>query len=176
VVGVSFDDVLNVREGAGVMFDLVTTLAPTSEDVVSAGEARIVSRSIWWRVVANGTDGWANASYLGMLGMVDDLTHLVVDEVGRIPGAETMLDLGLIVVDTFKSEEPASRVVMSVAPTVGDLGEVTYDVVGIGDDAVLGYRLHVFGQEDEGGEGFSLKSVEATIFCGRGVTEDGLCV
>jgi hypothetical protein len=65
---------------------------------------------------------------------------------------------------------------MVIPPTVGDLGEVTFDVVGLLDDAQLGWRLHIFGQPTEGGEGFSLKSVEATALCGRGVTEDGLCV
>jgi hypothetical protein len=63
---------------------------------------------------------------------------------------------------------------MTVEPAVGDLGEVTYDVIGLGDDAVFGFRLHVFGQPGAGGD-FSLKSVERTILCGRGVS-DGLCV
>lgn len=63
---------------------------------------------------------------------------------------------------------------MSVAPTMGDLGEVTYDVIGLGDDATLGYRLHVFGQAVS--DGISLHSVERTALCTRGVTTDGLCV
>jgi hypothetical protein len=65
---------------------------------------------------------------------------------------------------------------MVVTPTVNDLGEVTFDVVGLLDDSQLGWRLHIFGQPTEGGEGFSLMSVEATAFCGRGVTEEGFCV
>lgn len=88
-----------------------------------------------------------------------------------------MLDLGEMVAAVFGStDEGGSRIEMSVAPTVGDLGEVTFDVVGLADDAQLGWRLHIFGQPTEGGEGFSLMSVEATALCGRGVTEDGLCV
>ena len=65
---------------------------------------------------------------------------------------------------------------MVVPPTVGDLGEVTFDVVGLLDDAQLGWRLHILATPDEGGEGFGLKSVEATAFCGRGVTDEGYCV
>ncbi len=65
---------------------------------------------------------------------------------------------------------------MSVGPTVGDLGEVTYDLGGLGDDSVWGWRLHVFGAPDEDGKGFSLKSVEGTIFCLRAVDEEGRCV
>ena len=98
-----------------------------------------------------------------------------VELLGETPSAETMLDLGLIVAEALASDEPASRIVMSVAPTVGDLGEVTYDVVGIGDDSVLGFRLHVFATPDEGGEGFVLKSVEQTVLCGRGLSGE-LCV
>jgi hypothetical protein len=64
---------------------------------------------------------------------------------------------------------------MSVSPTVGDLGEVTYDVVGLGDDALGGVRIHIFGDPAEG-EGFILSSVERTFICSRGVTDDGFCI
>ena len=48
------------------------------------------------------------------------------------------------------------------------------DVVGLGDDSVAGQRLHVFGTP--GQESFTLKSVEATPFCYRGVAPSGLCI
>jgi hypothetical protein len=54
------------------------------------------------------------------------------------------------------------------------VGEVTVDVVGIGDDSVGGERLKVFAEPGAGG--FTVRSVEATTFCRRGVTGDGLCV
>jgi hypothetical protein len=95
---------------------------------------------------------------------------------GGIPQAETMLDLGTMVAESFSQDEGGFRYEMVIPPTVGDLGEVTFDVVGLLDDAQLGWRLHIFGQPTAGGEGFSLMSVEATAFCGRGVTEDGFCV
>ena len=69
-----------------------------------------------------------------------------------------------------------SKIVLTVAPTVGDLGEVTYDVIGLADDALFGVRLHVFGQPTDSGEGFSLMSVEQTALCGRGTNEAGLCL
>ena len=62
------------------------------------------------------------------------------------------------------------------ASTIEGHAELGLVVVGLLDDAQLGWRLHIFGQPTAGGEGFSLKSVEATAFCGRGVTEDGLCI
>jgi hypothetical protein len=85
-----------------------------------------------------------------------------------------MLDLGFLVADFLASEEPPSDIVLVEAPTVGDLGEVTYDVIGLGDDAVRGLRVHVFGTPIT--EAFTLRTVEVTVICGRGVDADGLCV
>jgi hypothetical protein len=88
-----------------------------------------------------------------------------------------MLELGRIVADAMASTDPESRIRMSVAPTVDDLGEVTFDVIGLGDDSVLGVRLDVFGAPRDGGDGFSLKSVESTVVCdpARGAGIDGVC-
>ena len=108
------------------------------------------------------------------MGGGDDLTSFVVSQLGEIPAAETMLDLGLMLANTFADVNNASNVVVSSAPTVGDLHEVTYDVVGLGDDSVGGYRLHIFGQPIDSG-GFSLMAVEATTMCQRAVS-GGLCV
>ena len=101
----------------------------------------------------------------------------------RIPVADTMLDLGLMVGQLMASQEPPSRVVVSVAPNVFEaLGEMTVDVVNIGDDSVLGFRLDIFAHSAEdwmqGDPGpFTLKSVEQTLMCysHRGVSKEGLC-
>lgn len=55
----------------------------------------------------------------------------------------------------------------------GDLGEVTWEVLGLADDSVWGLRLHVFGTPVP--DGFSLKSVEQTDLCLRGGSPDGFC-
>lgn len=175
VIGVAFDDVLNVRSGPGTSFGIVATLAPTGT-MLSTGEARLLTRSIWYRVSTGSVTGWVNSSFTGQLGLVDDVTSAVVADLGGIPEADTMLELGRIVAEARASVDPPSRITVTVAPTVGDLGEVTYDIVGVGDDAVLGERLHVFGQPTDSGDGFSLKSVESQVLCGRAVTDDGLCV
>lgn len=176
VVGVAHDDALNVRAGPGVEYGVVTTLGPLADDVVGTGDGRLRADSIWWRVVADGVGGWVNSAFIARRGGVDDLTSLVVDRLGAIPVAETMAELGALVAGTFASDEPPSTITMTSVPTVGDVGEVTYDVIGLGDDAQRGYRLHVFGQPDGGGGSFSLMSVEATALCDRGVTPEGLCV
>ena len=66
-------------------------------------------------------------------------------------------------------------VVVVDGPTVGDLGEITVDVVGFPDDSVLGARLRVFAEPDPGGESFTVRTVESTTLCRRAVSE-GLCV
>jgi hypothetical protein len=170
VMGVAHDDVLNVRAAPGTDQEIVATAAPTADNIVGTGQARLLPNSIWYEVTVDGTTGWVNSSLVAFIGGTDDATA----EFGELITAETMVDLGLAVADGFASTDPASSIVMSVGPTVGDLGEVTYDVIGIGDDAVAGYRLHVFGAEDESGDGFGLKSIERTTFCSRGSTGE-LC-
>jgi hypothetical protein len=175
VFGVAHDDVLNVRAAPGTDQEIVTTLDPLADDIVALGHTRRLTESIWYEVEANGVTGWASSRFLHQMGLTDDFTSLVVEEAGGYLEAETMLDLGLMVAETLADPE-ASTIVMSVSPSVGDLGEVTYDLAGLADDATWGYRLHVFGAENEGGEGFVLTSVEATIFCLRAVDGDGFCV
>ena len=96
----------------------------------------------------------------------------MTEQLGGTPGAETMLDLGLIVAEGIAGD-PSADIVMSVAPSVGDFGEVTFDVTGFEDDSVRGSRLHVFGQPID--EAFLLASVEGTVICARGV-DDGACI
>lgn len=176
VIGVAHDDVLNVRRAPGTDQAVVATLEPTADHVIATGAARKLTSSIWFEVTVDGTTGWVGSSFVAYLGVVDDTTSAIVAELGEIPVAETMLELGTLVAETVASIDPPSKITIAVAPSVGDLGEITMDVVGLGDDSVTGLRLHVFGMPTEGGEGFSLGSVEQTILCGRGVTAEGICV
>lgn len=175
VVGVDRDDVLNVRRGPGTDEQVIATLAPDAADVVTTGAARSLPSSIWYEVEVDGGTGWVNSFFLALPGVVDDITSQVVEDLGGIPTAETLVELGELVAGTRASTDVESRIVVSVAPSVGDLGEITMDVLGFADDAAAGERLHVFAQEDESGELFGLRSVEATILCFRGVSEGGLC-
>lgn len=178
VIGVSFDDILEVHIVPGELSQLVGEL-PNLAIVEGTGEGRLLPRSIWWKIRYEGIEGWAGSGFLARIGGTDDVTSQVVAaNGGTYLQAETMLDLGLAVADQRKSVEPASRVVVSIAPdTSGDLGEITIDIVGLGDDAQRGERLTIFGDStDMGGEGFALKSVERTMLCSRGVTTDGICV
>lgn len=173
MVGVEHDDVLNVRHIPGVEGEIVAMAAPTADDLVALGHTRLLERSAWYEVSLGATSGWVNSRFVAHLGGVDDATAEVVAALGSYPIASTLTDLAGIVSDVYASTEPASRVTISVAPTSGDLGEITTDVVGVGDDSIAGFRLHVFAQPD--GESWSLKSVERTTLCLRGVWEE-LCV
>lgn len=173
VIGVAHDDVLNLRAGPGADQEIVAEIPNTFDGLVALGNTRDLGDSFWIEVDYSGTTGWVNLSFIGYLGVTDDMTATVLEELGDGPVAETMADIGLAVAETFASDEPESDIVMVVAPTVGDLGEVTYDVVGIGDDAARGYRVHVFAQPAD--ETFELRNVEVTTLCGRGVTDAGLC-
>lgn len=174
VIGVRYDDVLNLRAGPGVGQGIVAEIPPTFTDLVALGNTRRLPASFWIEVDHEGTEGWVHMGYVGYEGSVDDQTSFVVSELGEIPVASTMTDLGELVAGVFASEEPESDIVQVTTVTSGDLTEVTYDVIGLGDDAVRGDRLHIFAEQVSGG--FSLKSVELTSICGRGVDTNDLCV
>ena len=175
VVGVRYDDVLNLRSGPGIDAPTIDIVDPTFEHLIAMGQTRLLpSGSLWIDVDHAGTVSWVHLSFVAYIGSVDDATALVVATLGEIPTASSMEELGLLVARVFASTDPPSRIVMTVMPTAGDFGEVTYDVIGLGDDAMLGYRLHVFGQVVD--DVLGLHSVERTDLCARGVTQDDLCV
>ena len=163
--------------------------APTG-GIVATGRTRRVpdaawTEAVWDEVRVAGLTGWARAAYLAPMGLTDDLTAHLIDLLGERPEADTLVQLALIVGAAMASEEPPSRVVVVTRPIVFEaLGEVTVDVLNIGDDSLLGFRLHVFatpGAEDWMSEDpgpFTLRTVGRTVLCysSRGVTADGLCV
>jgi hypothetical protein len=177
VVGINFDSELNVREAPGTDQTVVTRLPPLTDDVVATGQERQTPDRIWYEITANDVTGWASSEYLAWIGETSDITAAVIEKLGETPTGETMLDLGLTVALSQSAEEPESRIRVARSPTIRDLGEVTYDVIGLGDDAVFGVRLRIFATPSEsGGESvYTLKTVESTALCARGVTEEGLC-
>jgi hypothetical protein len=172
VVGVAHDDVLNLRASPGADQEILEGIPPTYDALTALGQTRELPESLWIGVDYEGTEGWVNLRFIGYLGDTTDITHTVTEQLGGTQGAETMLELGLIVAEGIAGG-PSADIVMSVAPSVGDLGEVTFDVTGVEDDSVRGSRLHVFGQPID--EAFLLASVEATVICARGV-DAGSCV
>jgi hypothetical protein len=173
VVGIQYDATLPLRSSPGADQPITASLGPLADDLVATGQARELAPAIWFEVTAGGVTGWVDSDFLAYLGKTYDATAQIVEKLGGNPTAASMLELGRTVASAVSTEPPPTyRVTVAVAPTVGDLGEVTYDVLGFHDDSVGGERLHVFGTP---GDTFTLKKVEATPLCRRGV-DRGLCL
>ncbi|MDH3302488.1 MAG: hypothetical protein OES24_18460 [Acidimicrobiia bacterium] len=99
-----------------------------------------------------------------------DITNEIIDAEGGTPTGATIEEIGAIGVDArsrFADPKPSSIVVDG--PTTGDRNEITYDLVGFGDDSVLGERLRLFiGPTDGGADPLELQRVEVTYLCARG--------
>ena len=212
VVGVPYEDVLSVRDvpSGEIIVDLdasnpyegliivresssgevLASLDAWTGTIVATGRTQRLPDTAWPDAVWNeihvaGLTGWARAAHLAPVGLTDDLTAHLIDALGERPTADTLIELALVVGEATASQEPPSRVHIVTRPIVFEaLGEVTVDVLNLGDDSVLGYRLHLFAvpagedwmSEDPGP--FTLRTVERTILCysHRGVTTDGLCI
>lgn len=173
VIGVLHDDVLNLRAGPGTNSAIRDEIPPTFTDLVALGNTRELPSSFWIEVDYEGTEGWVSLRYIGYEGDTTDDTAQVISELGETPIEPTMTDLAELVASVYASDDPRSDIVQVTEISTGDLAEVTYDVIGLGDDAVRGVRIHVFAESVSGG--FGLKSVETMAICGRGV-DDGACV
>lgn len=188
VLGVEADDVLNVRARPGADQPIVARLDPRRRGLTYTGRARQIGGSVWPEITGEGVDGWVNGRYVGLVGGTDDVTAAVIGDGGRIT-AGTMRGLAERVVvryglangfvitwgpdrDPAIDAEAQRRVVVSHGPAGGDVPEITVDVLDLFDDAVAAERLTVFARPDDGG--FSLMSVERTLFCWRGGRD--LCV
>jgi len=179
VVGVEAGDVLNVREAPDASADVVAELDPLADGLTATGHNRQVGEGAIWAEVDTGDErGWVNTAFVAQLGATDDATARLYPQVADRPVAETLVQLAEAVAADAAGEggeETDPRVVIVDGPSVGDLGEVTVDVLGYPDDAIYGERFHLFAEE-EGSESFRLRTVEATTLCRRGVTPEGVCV
>lgn len=174
VIGVRHDDVLNLREAPGTNHAIEDGIPPTHTDLVARGNTWKLPSSFWIEVDYVGTVGWVHMGYVGYEGATIDDTARLVSELGETPVEATMADLGRLVAETYASDDEQGSDIAQVTPvTTGDLAEVTYDVVGLADDAIRGVRIHIFA--GQGGDGFTLRTVEVTSICARGVDENGLC-
>lgn len=165
VFGVAYNDVLNVRTGPGSSNPVVLGLASTEGGVAALGDSRTLSdATLWYDVQARGVSGWAAARYLLHRGPTRDVTSQVVAKAGGNPEAADMSQLGQSVARLLGTA--SSRLVLSVAPSGSDPGQVVYDVVGLGSSSIGGLRVKVLGAPTA--NGFSLRTVETTDFCLRG--------
>ncbi|WP_419837738.1 SH3 domain-containing protein [Candidatus Poriferisodalis sp.] len=174
VVGIGYDSTLNVRDEPGGQ--IVARLDSTDTGVVPTGTIQVVTGVSWHEVHAAGVVGWVSGEYVTPLGATIDATTEIVGRLGETPSAANLAALGRTVAGAMASEEPESRVRISGEPTVGELSEVTMDVVGQPDDSIRGFRLHIFATRNSDGT-FTLRNVEGTVMCyiERGVDAQGIC-
>jgi hypothetical protein len=179
VVGVAYDDVLNVRQGPGIRFDIITGLEPTTLDMRVTGPGWLLPSSIWYEIEYGIIVGWVSSAYIGQLGATDDATLEVYAMLGEPVGDDDLAALGATIAFAFLGEEGGGWTAL-VEPSEGGspsaVSSITYDVVGLGDDAIKGYRLVIHATQDVDDGPFTLHSVERTYICWRGVDADGLCV
>lgn len=165
VVGVAYDDTLNVRIAPGVEFDVIETLDPDAS-MIAGGENRLLTNSFWVEVDASGSTGWVNESFVGFLGVTRAIDLGTVS----VAPAASPEEFGLALAQTFASTDPVSKVTLvAVSGTT-----VTYDVLGLGDDALKGLRLKIDTTEID--EGFTVSGLEEQAICSRGITTDLKCV
>ena len=177
VVGVEADDVLNVRSTPDPSSGTATELGPLEDGITATGHNRQLDDGAIWVEVDTGDErGWVNGAFVAQAGATDDATARLYPATADRPVADTLPQLAeQVAADAAGEGGPEPRVVIVDGPDVGDLGEVTVDVLGYPDDSVYGERLHLFA-EAEGGGSFRLRTVEATVLCRRGVDEQGRCV
>lgn len=177
VVGVAAGDRLNVRSGPGPDFDVVFELEPTAMTATATGHNRSVGEEGFWSEIAvDGRNGWANTAFLLQPGQVSDVTAALFPASADRPEAKTLAELAMAVGRLRAGEDPELDIVVVDEVPGPDGGEVTVDVVGFGDDATGGERLTIAATGSRDGDSFTVRAVEATTFCRRGVTDDRLCV
>ncbi|NNF55573.1 MAG: SH3 domain-containing protein [Acidimicrobiales bacterium] len=168
VVGVAFDDVLNVRVAPGTDFEIIGTLDPDASGVTATGHNRLLSNSFWVEVEFDDQLGWVNEAFVGYLGVSQELS---TDQ-----EADGMYALGELLASTYVTQDPPSSVTLVRNAADEDEFRTTliYDVIGIGDDSVKGFRLTIVAESDLGGTG-AVSFTEQTI-CSRGLAPDLRCV
>lgn len=171
VIGVAAEDVLHLRSGPGIDSTSLAELSPLTMDIHATGHNRQVDDgSFWAQIDVEGVTGWASPTYLAYPGQVTDITS----EIPELPAAPDAQSAAMLIADGLLSGHPPSaRAVVVDRPPPGDLHEIVLDVVGYGDDSLTGERLHIFLDRD--GDSFTVRTVEATLLCSRGVS-DGLCL
>lgn len=177
VIGVAHDDVLNFRALPDPSAEIGATAAPLagSPVVLSRGEGRLLERGAWWAVAVDGQDLWANVAFLGLLGARGDVTTELVSQLG-VAEAGSLDELTAAIAAVRGSGDPEPTITYVTDPDLGPgQQQVTIDLIGYGDDALLGERfvLTVTDQTTTMPSGVALMSAEATLLCYRGLVDGG---
>ena len=168
VIGVAYDDWLNVRDvpNGEIVATLTLQLSPQSPaesallvrdaqgeaafarigvaGVTATGRTRDLATSTWHEIQAGPIVGWASSNYLAPLSPETalDITARVTADIDGATTAESLAQLVERVVATVAADEPRSRIRTVAPPSAFEaVVDVAVDVVGQPDDSIRGYRL-----------------------------------
>jgi hypothetical protein len=161
VIGVAEDSPLSLApipgETSGGM-----ELSPTEDGLLASGVARQVEGAVWEQMQLAGEVGYLPRSSVAFLGSPENVTRLYSGV-----SSDTVRGLG----HEIAAEIEASAIVLVAVP--GPM-EVVYDVIGLEDDFVAGFRIEVVAAET--GDLLTPALVERTPLCSRGLSDEGLCL
>ena len=66
VIGIPPSDYLNVREGAGSDYEVVTKLGPGTGGILLGTKRVAKGATTWQEITVNGQTGWVNAAYIAL--------------------------------------------------------------------------------------------------------------
>jgi hypothetical protein len=167
IVGVSAQEILNLRIGPGVEYDSIARMPPDT-NLVATGRNRDLGSSagLWYQVRAGDDVGWVISTYVAELGASRDVTDRFVPK----PRADSRRELIDDVVTAWGGD-PSEAVVVYGPVEIEDL-QFRVDVPS-DDDAVTGARLFVVARVR--GDTYIVTRVTATQLCARGVSGTGEC-
>jgi len=66
VIGIPQDDYLNVREGAGSDYEVITRLEPGTGGILLGTKRVTNGATTWQEITVHGQTGWVNAAYIAL--------------------------------------------------------------------------------------------------------------
>ena len=164
VVGVEHGSELSVHDEPDRSSRVLSTV-PATGTMQAAGSA-VISGDAMWLGVTDG--GWVPAESVALPGLTRDLGS----EIPYPDNSTTRLDAIETVIAGSEFFDRAERIVYAF-----DDGDATVivDLLGVGDDSILGERLFVTVAGSPSSTGWSVVSVEAEYLCRRTVDNDGEC-
>lgn len=130
--------------------------------------------TVWYRVRYESFQGWIKPQ-VGYRGIATDVTEQAKAAIGAdtpYPSAEA---LATAIGDVFASATgaPEATIVSKTEIESQSLSTVTVDILGLPDDAQLGYRISISADGRTGQ--WLTESVLQFPLCSRGVTPTGIC-
>ena len=186
-VDVALDDPdggLNMRSAPGPTNSILNTFA-RGKELITTGECTPVGTTEWWQVTTSdgGETGWVSSRFLTDTPVESMELGARIEDPDLDGLASESLDATIdLLADRYGFG--GDRVVTFIDGAGADAqgGSATYEVTGLKDDAIGGYRFEIdyffVKSEPQALEiiGIDPFRVTTQAICNRGVTPDGLCI